>query len=133
VSFTEEVWQSRLRPDGNPNFVAERADGQAVGLATGIRAADASSPAHLVSMWVAPEARGSGVADRLVAEVIEWARTDGVSALQLRVTEGNARAERLYERHGFERTGTTFVRERDGLTEVEMDLRVGEPPNWPGS
>lgn len=94
-------------------------------MVTGLRDIDDPSLAHLVAMWVAPEARGRGAADRLVAGVVGWARGEGFSAVRLRVTDGNFRAEKLYERHGFQRTGATFLRERDGLTEVEMAFRLG--------
>ena len=65
---------------------------------------------HLVSMWVAPEARGQGGGDRLVEAVV--ADADGAE-LHLWVTDGNDRARRLYERHGFELTGRREVRMRD--------------------
>src|SRR6478735_12814702 len=32
---------------------------------------------ELISMWVAPSARGTGVAARLVAEVVDWAADQG--------------------------------------------------------
>jgi len=122
LSFTPENWRSRLRSDSTPTFVDEDADGNIAGLATGIPDADESSLAHLVAMWVAPEARGTGAGDRLVAGIVGWARCEGFSAVRLRVTEGNLPAERLYDRHGFHRTGTTFYRNRDGLTEIELEL-----------
>ena len=125
LSFTTEIWRSRLLTDGNPNVVDEGPDGEVVGMVTGLRDIDDPSLAHLVAMWVAPEARGRGAADRLVAGVVGWARSEGFSAVRLRVTDGNFRAEKLYERHGFQRTGATFLRERDGLTEVEMAFRLG--------
>ena len=125
-SFNPENWRSRLRSDSTATFVDEDADGNIAGLATGIPDADESSLAHLVAMWVAPEARGMGVGDRLVAGVVGWARCEGISAVRLRVTEGNLPAETLYTRHGFRRTGTTLHRERDGLTEIEMGLALGE-------
>jgi RimJ/RimL family protein N-acetyltransferase len=60
--------------------------------------------------------------------VIRWADRAGYRAMSLHATEGNARAERAYQRHGFRRTGRTFLRERDGFTEFEMarELRPDE-------
>jgi len=109
LSFTSENWRSRLRSHSTPTFIDEDADGKSGGLATGIPDAADSSLAHLVAMWVAPEARGTGVGDRLVDGVVGWARGEGFSAVRLRVTEGNLPAERLYERHGFHRTGTMSI------------------------
>lgn len=47
--------------------------------------------------------------------------------LRLHVTEGNDRAETLYANQGFARTGRSFVRDRDGLAEIEMERPVGSP------
>ncbi|MFD9894954.1 GNAT family N-acetyltransferase [Amycolatopsis sp. NPDC059027] len=59
----------------------------------------------LFSMWVAPSARGNGLAARLVAEVRAAAEDDGAQALVLQVFEDNLRARRIYERLGFLATG----------------------------
>ena len=79
-----------------------------VGIAGGLPDGD---DVELVSVWVAPEARGAGVADALVAAVVDWA---GDRDVVLAVMDGNERARRLYERCGFVATGGTWVRERDG-------------------
>ena len=52
---------------------------------------------------VAPEARGNGVARRLMDECLRRARTAGASALTLHTTDMMAAAMRLYERMGFAR------------------------------
>jgi GNAT superfamily N-acetyltransferase len=59
----------------------------------------------LIAMWVEEDFRGSGVADALVADVLEWARAKGFRQVELGVTEGNEAARKLYLRHGFEPTG----------------------------
>jgi ribosomal protein S18 acetylase RimI-like enzyme len=53
-------------------------------------------------MWVAPAARGSGLADRLIDAVVDWARANEASEVTLGVTPGNDRARRVYLRYGFE-------------------------------
>jgi ribosomal protein S18 acetylase RimI-like enzyme len=73
---------------------------------------------QLVGMWVAPDYRGQGAADRLVEAVCERARQAGAVAVTLWVTEINDRALALYRRHGFAPTG---VREL---------VRPEEPDNW---
>jgi GNAT superfamily N-acetyltransferase len=123
-AFTVEIWDGRLRADGNTLLVCESDDGTPIGLAGGIRDSVDGSVGDLISMWVDPVARGSGAADALVAEVIRWAERAPVAALRLHVTDGNVRAERLYVRHGFCPTGRTFVRERDGITEIEMERPI---------
>ncbi|WP_327114259.1 GNAT family N-acetyltransferase [Nocardia sp. NBC_01730] len=62
---------------------------------------------HLISMWVAPEARGTGVSDLLVRAVIEWAARGGHRVVRLEVVEGNTFAEQLYRRNGFALTGVS--------------------------
>jgi ribosomal protein S18 acetylase RimI-like enzyme len=69
---------------------------------------------HLWGMYVRPEARGSGLAQGLVAAVVDHAR-GRVEVLLLSVTEGNVPARRLYEAFGFAAWGV----------EVRA-LRVGE-------
>jgi ribosomal protein S18 acetylase RimI-like enzyme len=62
--------------------------------------------AHLFSMYVAGGHRRTGLADRLVQAVIDAARESGALVLQLTVTAGNAGAQRLYSRMGFQVYGT---------------------------
>ena len=123
-AFTDEEWRHRLRVDGHPHFVCEGPDGAAVGIAAGVRDDTDAALAYLMSMWVAPDARGSGAADGLIGRVIEWARDEGIATIRLHVTEGNARAERVYDRNGFSRTGTMIVRDHDGVAEGEMERRL---------
>lgn len=64
-----------------------------------------SATVDLVFMWVSACVRRRGVGMALVEEVLAWARTQGAERVQLRVTDGNVPAERLYARCGFVRTG----------------------------
>jgi RimJ/RimL family protein N-acetyltransferase len=54
----------------------------------------------LWGMYVRPDARGAGVASRLVEAVIAYARPC-VELIQLSVVVGNEQARRLYARRGF--------------------------------
>lgn len=56
---------------------------------------------RLATMGIVPALRGSGAAQRLLAELIARARASGQQALELEVVVQNPRALRLYERHGF--------------------------------
>ncbi|MGZ8583356.1 MAG: GNAT family N-acetyltransferase [Actinomycetota bacterium] len=88
---------------------------------------DGETETELVSMWVAPEARRTGVADRLVEAVIDEATVLGSVGVVLWVSDGNDAAERLYARHGFARTGRIQPIDDDDLargTEFEMRLPV---------
>lgn len=80
--------------------------------------------AALTSLWVAPEARGRGAGDLLVATVVEWSLKAGYKQVFLWVAEGNHHAERLYERNGFVRTGALML---DPKPEFEMGRRLQSP------
>jgi len=56
-------------------------------------------------MWVAPEARRSGVGAALTKAVMDWAAARGAQRVLLGVAENNEAAQRLYERLGFKLTG----------------------------
>jgi len=81
---------------------------------------------YLISLWVAPEARGSGVGAALVGEVVAWARGRGLRRLVLDVGEHNVAARRLYERHGFAATGATgaLPPPRAHVREIEMAIEL---------
>ncbi|MBF6127119.1 GNAT family N-acetyltransferase [Nocardia brasiliensis] len=100
---TEAQWRQILSE--RVQFVAV-GDGVELGTVGAMRDVDRGG-LHLVSMWVAPEARGTGVSDLLVEAVLDWADTAGSPPVWLEVADGNTVAERLYLRHGFVRTGVT--------------------------
>lgn len=95
----EVRWRHRLEAVAF-NVVAE-VDGRAVGQASGTTP-DASGDVGLISMWVAPEARGRGIGEALVSAVADWAADQGATAVVLEVKRTNAAAIALYHRLGFE-------------------------------
>jgi ribosomal protein S18 acetylase RimI-like enzyme len=124
-----EDWEAQL--EALPTFVWHEGDAD-VGMVRGAPHDADPEAGYLISMWVAPEARGRGVGGALIAEVIAWARGRGLRRLVLDVGAHNGSARRLYERAGFVPTGTTgaLPPPRDRLPEVEMALDLGrlEPP-----
>jgi GNAT superfamily N-acetyltransferase len=103
-------------------FVAEEGIGApAAGLAGGMADPGEARVALLVSMWVDPEHRGSGLAGELVAAVTSWAASQGRPTVRLHVVEHNERARRCYQRLGFTATGRRLFRERDGRWELELE------------
>jgi ribosomal protein S18 acetylase RimI-like enzyme len=84
---------------------------------------------HLVSMWVSPQARGSGAAEQLVQAVCAAARADGATRIRLWVTDANPRAQAFYQRLGFCRTGARGVvrPEEPDHWEEERELDLSEP------
>jgi GNAT superfamily N-acetyltransferase len=98
-------------------FVAE-VDGAVAGTVSG-GDGESRRAAAMTAMWVEPRFRRQGVGDLLVKTVVEWAQASGYAQMLLWVTDGNANAERLYERNGFRRTGAQQD-VRPGKVEREM-------------
>jgi GNAT superfamily N-acetyltransferase len=122
-ALTDAAWRARL--ESRTQFVA-REEHRPVAT-VGCLAEEAGS-VELVSMWVAPDARGTGVADLLVDAVVADARDRGCHTTVLWVSEGNEPAERLYTRHGFARTGRVQpVDVDDPIRGVEFEMRRVEP------
>jgi GNAT superfamily N-acetyltransferase len=107
VGRPQSAWCERVRSgssgDERAIFLAF-ASGECIGLA-GCVEDDLGADKQLVSMWVAPAHRGTGVATELIEAVLDWARGTGARSVGLWVTRGNDRAHALYARHGFEVTG----------------------------
>ncbi len=61
--------------------------------------------AEIKSMFTAPDARGSGLADQILAQLIDRSRALGLFHLRLETGVGLDAAHRLYRRHGFETCG----------------------------
>ncbi|KAJ5371704.1 Acyl-CoA N-acyltransferase [Penicillium concentricum] len=98
-NVSEQRWRDRLSIRGGYQVVASLQD-TIVGMAGGILLPE-PGVAELISMWVAPSARGRGVGDALVAAVEEWAYGVGAITLKLSVAENNESARKLYVRNGF--------------------------------
>lgn len=101
---TEERWRARLT-DVPFNLIAEL-ESTPAGIASGTAPLPDGS-VELISMWVAPFARGRGVGDALVAAVINWARTQHANRVLLCVYPHNANAIALYKRQNFSECGMT--------------------------
>jgi len=123
IALGAEEWRRRLT--NGATFLVER-EGDPVGLVVGLPHAPDSGVAYLVSMWVAPEARGEGGGDSLVQAVLRWARDTGFTQVRLDVGKYNKPARRLYERNGFRPSGKEIVRQRDSLVELEMRCVVSD-------
>ena len=109
----EERWRRRLT-DVPLNVVAV-AGGLPLGQVSGT-ALDEKGRCTLMSLWVTSAARGRGVGEALVGEVVGWATGLGASAVVLSVRAENAHAIRLYQRTGFAQTDEPA----EGSCEVTM-------------
>jgi GNAT superfamily N-acetyltransferase len=120
LAFAETDWQWRIANGCN---VVAAVDGEPVGLAGGYLH---DGVPELIAMWVQPESRGTGAAERLVEAIADWAREQDADRLTLWVVDGNEWAERFYRRLGFARTGAAQpVPGNPRLTEVEMARPLG--------
>ena len=59
----------------------------------------------MTAFWVAPESRGQGIAEAMVAFVAEWASAQGAAVLEAGVVEDNHRAIAFYKKVGFAEIG----------------------------
>ena len=121
----EERWRSRLGIPGSFNVVAVL-DDQPVGMASGVPTTD-DSVIELISMWVAPAARGRGVGDALVQEVEQWGTGTGAQVVRLCVAEGNRAASELYQRNGFRFTGDLGDLMADGVGRERVMAKQLQP------
>lgn len=81
--------------------------------------------AYLISMWVAPSHRRSGIGRKLVDAIDAWAKSRNVHVLKLMVTSNNQTAIEFYKQNGFLMTGNTEPYPNDPtLIEYEMSRSV---------
>jgi GNAT superfamily N-acetyltransferase len=127
VEEPEQLWRGWAADGaegGSSITVVAVDDGRWIGMAMGAPHRDHPGEAGLFAMWVDPVARGSGLAGRLVEEVVRWARSGGFPVLRLRVTGNNDAAVRLYERVGFSDEGPRIPL-REGSDVMTMTMTMG--------
>ncbi|WP_441248335.1 GNAT family N-acetyltransferase [Kitasatospora sp. McL0602] len=132
LAFHETYEQAAAQPDGfwqdraagaaegkdARQFVAEAADGRWLGTVSvlverrGVETFFGDVPevpqTHIVGVFVRPEARGTGLAGELFHAALEWSWSlagPPVERVRLFVHEDNVRAEAMYGKAGFKRTG----------------------------
>ena len=100
--WSERIFRDCLRV-GYHAWVATDLDEQVIGYAL---LSVAVGEAHVLNLCVAPDARGHGVADRLLEALIGQAQAERAERVLLEVRPSNKSARRLYKRRGFERIAT---------------------------
>ena len=114
VDAPEQRWRSRLTDV--PFTIVALSGGRGVGVVSGAQADD---HVELISMWVAPEHRGTGLAERLIEQVAGWASSSGHDTF-LMVRDDNERAVRAYAKAGFVDLGVPADWPADALRERRM-------------
>jgi [ribosomal protein S18]-alanine N-acetyltransferase len=100
--WTERLFWSELGQLDTRHYVVALEDGRVVGYG-GL--CDYPDEAFVQTMAVAPAAQGRGLGARLLVALLEEAERRGQRTVSLEVRADNVPAQRLYERHGFTRTG----------------------------
>lgn len=128
--FVESHWRMRLRT--STTWIAVDDGGVGRGIVTMLQ--EPGSPVddrHVVSLWVAPEARRQGLGWALLDAVRQAAEADDARTVSLWLVDGNHAAGDLYVRAGFTRTGERQVLPRDASQTEEryvLTLRSAEVP-----
>ena len=118
------AWRLNLGAgSGHDRPLVAEVDGTAAGLAWAKADAADASLVNLFQMWVAPEARGHGVAAAILDAALAWARGRNARAMQLGVVCGNDAARRLYERAGFRAVGEPEP-QRPGSSRMEQKMEL---------
>jgi GNAT superfamily N-acetyltransferase len=112
--FTASDWRRRLRD--HAQFAAVLG-GWPVGIVAAYQ--ESTQAAYVYSLWLEPAARGRGLAQRLGAAAVDWARGRGVRTATLRMAPDNVAARKVYENLGF-----TEVPTGGSPAEVVMRLTI---------
>ena len=113
-------WQGEYDGAAGVMLVVVDPVGEIVGTA-GVRRL-APRVAELKRMWLRPACRGRGLADRLMARVLDEARALGGLTLRLDSERRLEAAVRLYRRYGFREIGDY---NRNPRADVWMELPLG--------
>lgn len=121
--YPDALWVERSSEDpegGQATFLAvgkDRCRGMAVGLD---RSSSGRDVVAIVSVYVAPDVRRSGIGNALMDAVEAWATVRGVEATSLWVVDGNDRARGFYEARGYR---ATLDRQKIPLPPVRWETR----------
>jgi GNAT superfamily N-acetyltransferase len=111
-------------------------DGSMIGTADVVSDLLAQGVWHIGLFFVATSLHGSGVSRELYERLEAWMRAGGARWVRLGVVEGNARAERFWERSGFaevrKRHGIEFGRRVRTVRIMTKPLAKGSLPEYLG-
>ncbi|WP_084654075.1 GNAT family N-acetyltransferase [Nocardia altamirensis] len=102
------------------SIIAVFRNGEPVGELSAVPSADRPFAQELIGVWVAPEARGSGVIDDLMRSQLQWLQDEGHRQVQVWTREDNVAMLRVAERHGFTVTGNTRIRSHTDIPSIEL-------------
>ena len=128
----EAQWRTEMRRADR--LLAERG-GTVVGMMSLGEVADEPEAVDVFGLWVAPEARSTGVSWRLIEAAAERATEEGRSRMYYWVSTENGRAIAFATNFGFRPTGqrrsAQVADEEFGDQEVALVLSLGSDPGVP--
>ncbi len=101
VPWTDEQLRAQL-PDKMHVFIIAESDGIVLGYVGMMYVLDEG---YISNVAVSPEFRRMGIADALIEELLNRARTLELSFVTLEVRESNSPARELYKKHSFSDVG----------------------------
>jgi RimJ/RimL family protein N-acetyltransferase len=104
VMLRDQLPAFRARGLMAPYLIEDTTTGTILGGAN-LRLFDPMRDTVELGYWLFVEARGRGVATRVVRALVEHAQANGIMRVEAHVRLGNAASERVLERAGFEREG----------------------------
>lgn len=108
ITNSDEQWKQRASSETHPKFwLAFKGDKPIGMIGAGL---DQENRYNLIAIWVEPESRQLGVAERLVNAVKAEAISNGFTQVFLDVSPDNLKASQFYKKHGF-----TFINEEKPL------------------
>lgn len=131
VAFPDSLWIERAKASvaGAEQMTVIGFDGdRAVSLAIGLlREQHGALVTVVVSVYISPSIRGTGVGDRMFLLIHSWGETHGSTQASLWVEETNARAIGFYERLGYTMTlDRARVANDSGLFERRMKKTLNQ-------
>lgn len=118
--WTEGIFRDEMAAPGRVNLVAE-ADGEVVGY-SGLMVI--LPEAHVTSVTVDPQRRGSRIGTRLMLRISQEALAAGANSLTLEVRVSNRNAQALYQRFGMAPVGIRkrYYKDEDALVMWVHDI-----------
>ncbi len=124
VEYPDVKWQERLQSvvDGNGWTVFAEIDSQLIGMLGAYQKGNdrKEGAVNVFGVFVAKEARGKGVAFKMMEKLLEQLKQAGIIMAKLTVNENQSAAVALYKKLKFKVTGQESLVLGDGIKHIEL-------------